>query len=458
MAGPRTTNYTATGSSKDVSLPRGRSAAVEDTTQMRSLPAGSALPASNTAELSAKKPTVFVAGSLNVDLACDFLPQAGSSHHSPEHKTSNPAAIVQSLGGVGHNVARAAQLMGADVQLCSAVGDDLSGKAALEALSANGMCVEGITILPANSGNRTGQYVAINDRNKDLVMAMADVSVLEQTSDDSAISQALENTLLPQLRDARPTHLAVDANWPPKHLARWLDVARAIDAHVSFEPVGNAKSTRLFQLPKSHVLSVFPRPSVHLITPNRYELAAMHQAARDSGALDRQDWWEIIDALGIPSSGARTQMALATSGALVDQGIPQQSIQLLPFVPSICTKLGSEGVLLTQLLAANDPRLASGEYAPHILSRCANGTEETTGVGGVYMRLFPALEKLQPDEVVSVNGVGDTFAGTLLAGLAQRGKDARVENMIDLAQRAAVLTLKSKESVSPGLGTLRILL
>lgn len=74
------------------------------------------------------------------------------------------------------------------------------------------------------------------------------------------------------------------------------------------------------------------------------------------------------------------------------------------------------------------------------------------------MRLFPAVEEVKPEDVVSVNGVGDTFAGTLIAGLAKRGKNARVEELIDLAQRAAVLTLKSKEAVSPGLGTLRILL
>jgi pseudouridine-5'-phosphate glycosidase/pseudouridine kinase len=184
----------------------------------------------------------------------------------------------------------------------------------------------------------------------------------------------------------------------------------------------------------------------------------MHTAARESGAFDRADWWEVVDAFGIPHSGARVQLALATSSDLVDQGIPQQSIQLLPFMPSICTKLGSQGVLLTQLIPANDERLSSGEYAPYILSRCANGTEDKLGVGGVYMRLFAAVQEVKREEIVSVNGVGDSFAGTLVTGLATRGPAARIEDLIDIAQRAAVLTLKSSESVSPGLGTLRILL
>lgn len=87
------------------------------------------------------------------------------------------------------------------------------------------------------------------------------------------------------------------------------------------------------------------------------------------------------------------------------------------------------------------------------------------GVGGVYMRLFPAVEEVEGEHVVSVNGVGDTFVGTIVAGLAAQKRDdgtaaaaGRVEDFIDIAQRAAVLTLKSKESVSPGLGTLRMLL
>lgn len=145
-------------------------------------------------------------------------------------------------------------------------------------------------------------------------------------------------------------------------------------------------------------------------------------------------------------------MAMATSSALVDQGIPQMAVQLLPFIPTLLTKLGAEGVLLTQLLKVGDERLESAEAAPFILSRCGNGTEGTLGVGGVYMRLFPAAERVSEEDVVSVNGVGDTFAGTIVAGLA-RGR--RVEDVIGVAQRAAVLSLKSAEAVSGELVGLR---
>lgn len=400
-----------------------------------------------------------------MDYACDHQPRTDSAS-SLEMHTSNPARIAQSLGGVGHNVARAASLMGSDVRFCSAVGDDLSGKAAVEALSTEGLRSAAVRILPSGSGRRTAQYVSVNEQNKDLTVAMADMSILNtpEPGQQDVISQAFEDLWIPQLEASRPTHVAIDANWPPQYLSCWLEAAKSIDAHVTFEPVSNAKAITPFQLPispgqpQSESLPAFPKSSIDLSTPNSYELSAMHSAAHSRGFLERQDWWEVIDALGIPSSGARVAMSLATSPELVDQGIPQQSVQLLPFISTICTKLGAQGVLVTQLLRAGDPRLASGAYAPYILSRCNNGTEDTLGVGGVYMRLFPPAEKVSAKDIVSVNGVGDTFAGTLIAELAKAkaaGKEKGVEECIDVAQKAAVLTLKSSSAVSPAVSSLR---
>jgi pseudouridine-5'-phosphate glycosidase/pseudouridine kinase len=408
---------------------------------------------------------VFVAGILAIDYSCDHQPRSNTASALEMH-TSNPSRIGQSLGGVGHNVARAASLMGSEVRFCSAVGDDLSGKAALQALSQEGLDSTAVEVLPVEASRRTAQYISVNEQNKDLAVAMADMSILDppEAGKEDVIQQTFVELWEPQLLESRPTHLVLDANWPPKYLQTWLQAASTIDAHVTFEPVSNAKSTIPFELPATpgqnqvNSLPAFPNPAIALATPNSYELAAMHTAARERGFFERQDWWEVIDALGIPSTGARVSMALATSPELVDLGIPQQSVQLLPFIPSICTKLGAKGVLVTQLLKTGDPRLTSGEYAPHILSRCNNDTEATLGVGGVYMRLFPPSEEVDAADIVSVNGVGDTFVGTLVAELARAKAQERekgVEECIGVAQKAAVLTLKSAQAVSPGLAALR---
>ncbi len=82
---------------------------------------------------------------------------------------------------------------------------------------------------------------------------------------------------------------------------------------------------------------------VELATPNEHELVAMHEAARSKNYLETQDWWTVIDAMGIPSTGVGLQLQQLTSHELVDKGIPQRMIQLLPFLPVIITKLGAKG-------------------------------------------------------------------------------------------------------------------
>jgi len=440
IVGPAAANYSSAGVSKGVSS--GDSSTAANSKETTS-------PPPKTLTQPTTIPKIFVAGSLAVDFACDYAPSASAKDTSPSTSTSNPAVINQSLGGVAHNVARAAHLMGGSVRLCSAVGSDLSGKAALEALSVEQMDLASVKEL---QGARTAQYVAINDVYKDLVLAMADMSLLDTSAD------AFQNFWLPQINEFRPSNIVLDANWQPHMLAKWLQAAKAISARVSFEPVSTVKGTRIFDLPTSSSLSAWPDPMINLVTPNTFELAALHSAARSQSLFDREDWWKVIDSLGIPSTGARTQLALATDPSLVDSGTPQQSIQLLPFIPQILTKLGPKGVLLTQIIPAGDSRLTDGAYTPYIMSRCTNGTEDTVGIGGLYMRLFPPVEKVREEQIASVNGVGDTFLGAIVAGLEKHGKDARVEDFVDIAQQAAVLTLKSKEAVSPGIQSLRSLL
>lgn len=248
--------------------------------------------------------------------------------------------------------------------------------------------------------------------------------------------------------------LVVDANWHANVIQSILNKGRTNGIRTAFEPVSTAKSTRLFAALRSDQEIVYPTPLVNLATPNAMEMTAMYEAARQHNLFERQDWWQVIDALGISSTGARVELAMATSSALVDRGIPQQSIQLLPFIPCILTKLNGDGVLQTELLAADDPRLSSPEAARHILARSKTGERN---VGGIYMRLFSPPEILKGDDVVSTNGVGDTFLGVLLAALTKRD-GVRVEDAIEIAQRASALTLQSKESVSPEVAKLKLAL
>ncbi|KAH9215532.1 Indigoidine synthase A like protein-domain-containing protein [Leptodontidium sp. 2 PMI_412] len=398
--------------------------------------------------------SIYVLGSVAVDLSCDYTPlkEAGAktTSGSPQLHTSNIATIVPSIGGVGHNVALAAHLASGDasVQLRSFVADDLAGTTIISALENEGLATSGIETLPSKSSDtqatshRTAQYVAVNDIKKDLVLAMADMSIFSNVSPNSLMKMSSS----PDLKWA-----VVDANWNKTNIRALLTYYHSMNAKVAFEPVSVAKSAGIFEPDDAETnngLKPFPENVLDLATPNQHELAAMHASAKKHEYFESEAWWKAIDALGIPSSGARDRFVSITNHKLTDEGIPIQAIQLLPFIPTILTKLGAEGVLMTELLKPNDPRLTDSKSAPYILSRCANGSTE---IGGVYMRLFPAIETVE--DVVSVNGVGDTFLGVLVAGLA---KDIKLnETLVNIAQKGAVMTLRSKESVSPHLGELQ---
>ncbi|RYO80179.1 hypothetical protein DL762_007766 [Monosporascus cannonballus] len=411
---------------------------IRDLTNNRSLPANKALVQANTHP----RADIMVAGSVAVDLSCDYTGQNAVSSPSPQPYTSNPARISQSIGGVGHNVALAAHRVSESirVQLCSMVGDDIAGSSVLSSLQSSGMDTSYIRQLSHeyHPACRTAQYVAVNDADKNLVMAMADMGIYTAHSFPTYWNSAVAAS--------KPKWLVVDGNWAARDIRTWVQTGKRNHARVAFEPVSVEKSARLFCSPKGlESLGVFPNASVDLATPNQYELAAMHAAAQQNEYLDDPRWWGVIDSFGM--RGARDRFVRLTSAGMTDAGIPQQAVQLLPYVPTIITKLGSRGALLTTVLKKDDPRLKDDAAEPFILARSLN--DDASRVGGVYMRLYPSAESVE--SIVSVNGVGDTFLGVLIAGLAQGG---RVENLIDVAQKGAVLTLRSRESVSDDLGAL----
>lgn len=384
---------------------------------------------------------VVVAGALAVDLSCDFAPYEDvTASIDPQLYTSNPAKMTRSLGGVAQNVATALHYVGTSVRLCSMIGDDADGAAVLEMLRSRGLSVEGIEKM--KNGLHTAQYVAVNSTQKNLVLAMADMEILDTRSDFDALWQ-------PHLNICKPKWLVVDANWGEITLHRWMMAGKALGAKIAYEPVSAAKSKRLFapKYSSGQNLDVFPHQALTLATPNKIELASMYSAAKKGDFFNREDWKQTISAMGASTPTLHDRLINITNAFLVEEGLPQKSIQLLPFIPSIVTKLGDEGVLVTLLLQQGDDRLRSPYSAPYILSR----SNYDNNIGGVYMRFFPPTEQVPTDQIVSVNGVGDTFLGIMVNGLVN---NQSIEAIIEIAQRGSVMTLKSKEAVSPDIATL----
>ncbi|GAM34066.1 hypothetical protein TCE0_015r01406 [Talaromyces pinophilus] len=340
------------------------------------------------------------------------------------------------------------------------VADDLSGKAALAAVENEGLGSTGIQVLSPSMGVRTAQYVAINDAKKDLFVAMADMTIMELPENELDV-EGFWGVVVAQ---TRPNWLVVDGNWNSAVMAKWIELGQKVGARIAFEPVSTAKATRLFtRLAEGKTSGIigptdtFPRSKLDLAAPNELELTSMYSTARDKGLFDSPEWWNIINELNLSSAGSRDLLVSVTTPSLVDAGIPQQSIQLLPFIPSLLIKLGPEGVLLTQLLPRGDARLTSPDCAPYIISRCASVPDGNETIGGVYMRLFPPETVLADQDVVSVNGAGDTLLGVVVAGLASdRNAGKHIEDIIPLAQKASLRTLQSKGGVSPRIRELRL--
>ncbi|KAH8910905.1 hypothetical protein BR93DRAFT_874256, partial [Coniochaeta sp. PMI_546] len=403
-------------------------------------------------------PDIVVAGSVALDLSCDYTGSqsgaAGDIAESPSLHTSNPASITQSVGGVGHNVALAAHRFGGGdvkVKLCSVVGDDVAGSTLLDAIRAEGLSVSGIRTLGGAEypGARTAQYVSVNDSQKSLVLAMADMDILTAHPFPKDHWAAV-------IEESQPRCLVVDANWDATTIRSLLSVAGG--AKTIFEPVSAAKSVRLFEGEK---LGVYPNHQVSLATPNIYELSAMYDAAKEQGYFHSvPEWFEVIDSFNVRGSDIEygeyfEQMMASTSAEMKAAGVPQKVLHLLPYIPSIVVKFGEHGCLLAEIMAPDDKRLVVSkektstagfsQQQQSVLMRALPGGNGRC-VGGVYMRYFNPEKKVE--DVVSVNGVGDTFLGVLTAGLARGGT---LHKLIGLAQSAAVMTLMSKEAVSPKL-------
>lgn len=185
----------------------------------------------------------------------------------------------------------------------------------------------------------------------------------------------------------------------------------------------------------------------------------MFAAASAEGLLstDRPHWWRAVDGLGIDAAFRDQLSALARSAGmegLVADGTLQQAIQLLPYVPNLFVKLGPGGCLVARLLEPGHGDLQQQHAASCrdglVVRRARDGPATGTGtaVGGVYIRHFPAapLATTHGGAIVGVNGAGDTFLGVLVAEMVVRGHG--LEPSVELAQRAAVLTLGCRDAVS----------
>ena len=183
---------------------------------------------------------IAVVGGMNMDIG-------GSAAGALRLRDSNPGQVTMRPGGVGRNIAHNLHLLGAEVSLVSAVGDDPNGKALLESCQALGLDVSMTLVRPRE---RSSTYLYVNDDGGDMLLAVSDMDITDR------ITPAALEPLLDRLNACDA--LVLDANLSPATLEY---LAQRLTVPLYSDPVSAAKAPRL--------LPILPRLTA--LKPNRLE-------------------------------------------------------------------------------------------------------------------------------------------------------------------------------------------
>ena len=114
-----------------------------------------------------RSPYVTVVGGMNMDIG-------GRPNQKLVGKDSNPGTVRMSPGGVGRNIAHNMSLMGLDVRLVTAFGDDVYAQKLAAVCGELGIDISQSPIIPEG---RTSTYLFITDERGDMALAVSDMEI-----------------------------------------------------------------------------------------------------------------------------------------------------------------------------------------------------------------------------------------------------------------------------------------
>ncbi len=191
-----------------------------------------------------KKAYAVVVGGVNVDIG-------GRSFDRLVAEDSNPGSVQVSLGGVGRNIAHNMRLLGVDVRMLTAIGEDLHGQEVAASCASLGIDLNHALRL---GDAPTSTYLYIADDQGEMALAVSDMRICDR------ITPAYLHSKLTLLENARV--VVADANIPAESLAF---LAENCTAPIFCDPVSTKKAEKL--LP---ILS-----KIHTLKPNKLEAALL---------------------------------------------------------------------------------------------------------------------------------------------------------------------------------------
>ena len=181
-----------------------------------------------------------VVGGVNVDIG-------GKPFAPPVAADSNPGTVSISLGGVGRNIAHNLSLMGTDVRLLTAYGDDIHGHRVAASCSELGIDLSHARRI---SGGTTSTYLYLMDEQGEMVLAVSDMEICKK------ITPTYLSAHLGLLQNAQV--IICDANIPEESL---IYLAENCAVPLFCDPVSTVKAEKL--RPILH--------KIHTLKPNRLE-------------------------------------------------------------------------------------------------------------------------------------------------------------------------------------------
>ena len=181
-----------------------------------------------------------VVGGVNVDIG-------GRSHKKLVAADSNPGRVSISLGGVGRNIAHNMSLMGLDVKMLTAIGEDVYGNRIAESCKALGIDASH-ALRVADCATSTYLYIA--DEAGEMALALSDMEICDRITPAylAANQQVLQNAQV----------IVADTNIPAESL---VYLAENCAAPIFCDPVSTIKAEML-----RPVLN-----KIHTLKPNRLE-------------------------------------------------------------------------------------------------------------------------------------------------------------------------------------------
>ena len=177
-----------------------------------------------------------VIGGVNVDIG-------GRADAPLIQRDSNPGLIFMSLGGVGRNIAHNMRLLGLNVKLITALGEDDNARKIIDSCEKLGIDISNYCKC---SDCATSSYLFVADSDGDMSVAISDMNIYRNVT-----PEYLEKRL-PEINKAKL--VVVDTNIPTESIAY---LAKKCKVPIFADPVSCTKAARL--LPSmSNIFAVTP--------------------------------------------------------------------------------------------------------------------------------------------------------------------------------------------------------